>query len=238
MTRTTAIPFALDRDARVLVVAAHPDDETLGCGGTIARLAAAGLEIAVLAVTVGPLRHGISDPTRRRGEFTDACAQLGVATAHLAWPDDTGDLDITHSGRRLVDLLEHDTAVSLVRFHPAAVLIPAAGAFHQDHHAVHLAAFAAARPRPTGGPPAPRVVAGYHGPEDVGWTRVQERWPIQVDISDHWTVKKKALRCYPSQIPDEGHPRAINHIEATDRAAGRPIGVAYAETFTLYRMVC
>jgi LmbE family N-acetylglucosaminyl deacetylase len=238
MTPASGPPFTLGRDDRVLVIATHPDDETLGCGGTIARLVDAGLEVAVLAVTVGPLNHGTSDPARRGAEFTDACTALGVAAGRMGWSDDTGDLDISRSGRRLVDLLEHDTDVSLARFQPAALLIPAAGAFHQDHDAVHLAAFAAARQRPRAAGPAPRVVVGYRGIEDVSWTRVQERWPIHVNVSDHWPVKEKALRCYTSQVPETGHPRAISHIRALDRAAGGLIGVDYAETFTIYRMAC
>jgi LmbE family N-acetylglucosaminyl deacetylase len=238
MTATRPLPFTLSAGERMLVVAAHPDDETLGCGGTLARLADAGIEIAVLAVTASILRHGGSDPVRRRDELTAACDRLGVGAAHLAWPDITGNTDITQSGRRLVDLIEHDTEISLARFQPAAFLLPAAGAFHQDHDAVHLAAFAAARPRPGPAWLFPRIVAGYHGPEDQNWTRVPDRWPIQIDISDYWTTKEKALRCYPTQIPEDDHPRSIRNIEAIDRAAGGSIGVTYAEQFTLYRMAC
>ncbi|MGH3869131.1 MAG: PIG-L deacetylase family protein [Pseudonocardiaceae bacterium] len=66
---------------RVLVVAAHPDDETLGAGGTIVRLAASGIEVHVLAV--GCCRHPSSDPVRRVREFDEACAVLGARSTQL-----------------------------------------------------------------------------------------------------------------------------------------------------------
>lgn len=234
--------FGLSSDERVLVIAPHPDDETLGCGGTIARLTAAGVTVAVLVATVGPIHHhndgNIIEPALREAEFTKACATLGVETAHIAWPDEPGDLDITTQQRRLVDLIDHDSDLSVVTFQPTVLFIPAAGAFHQDHDAVHRAAFAAARPRPANGPAAPRIVLGYRGGAETAWSRGAERWPLSVDTSRHWATKESALSCYSSQIPSEGHPRAISQICAIDRATGGAIGVEYAETFCPYRFVC
>jgi LmbE family N-acetylglucosaminyl deacetylase len=84
------------RGSRVVVVAPHPDDEVLGCGGALALLARAGREIVVVGVTDGEGSHPGSiawTPTllarRRRGERADGLARLGVpAPAHaLGLPD-------------------------------------------------------------------------------------------------------------------------------------------------------
>ena len=78
---------------RVLVVAPHPDDETIGCGGTLALLADAGAEVRVVVVTDGEATAGSPHPptetaARRRGEAVAACAALGVgAPVHLGLPD-------------------------------------------------------------------------------------------------------------------------------------------------------
>src|SRR5262249_54056161 len=76
--------------ATVLVLAPHPDDETLGAGGTIARLTAAGAAVHVLAVACpdGSMWGGHSDPAVRVKEFQAACDILGVAERTVAC---TGD---------------------------------------------------------------------------------------------------------------------------------------------------
>ena len=70
-----------------LVIAPHPDDETLGCGGTIARKAELGVEVWVAFLTDGRHSHPVPDPAelgaRRRREARDAMEQLGIDPRHL-----------------------------------------------------------------------------------------------------------------------------------------------------------
>jgi LmbE family N-acetylglucosaminyl deacetylase len=220
----------------VLVVAPHPDDETIGPGATVARLAADGVEVHVLCVTVraSKMWGSSSEPSVREQEFGKACAALGVVTSTIAWVDETGELDISSRQRALVDLIERHEEVSLTTVQPTALFIPSAGGFHQDHQAVHRAGFAAARAHAPGLKPTPRMVLGYRGVEDR-WSAGDDCWRVHVDTSEHWPAKEEALRAYSTQIRAEG-PRSIEHISAVDAATGAGLSWRYAESFVPYRL--
>lgn len=171
---------------RVLVVATHPDDETLGMGGTIATLAAAGIVVETLAIgcVTAPMYLGTSDAATRTAEYDSACDVLGVGRRHIAWIDDDR---AAAPGRYLADLvalIEIGSGPSLATTRPDALFLPAGG-HHQDHQAVHRAALAAARPGGCAARPAPRLVAGYDGPEDRAWLAPGQRRPLLVDTAPH-----------------------------------------------------
>ena len=228
--------FGLRPGDRALVVAPHPDDETIGPGGTVARLAAEGVEVHVLCVTVRAARMygSVSDPSVRLAEFDKACAALGVARSVIAWVDETGDLDISARQRALVDLIERHEEVSLATARPRLMLIPSAGGFHQDHQAVHRAAFAAARVQTKGLKPTPELVLGYRGVEDR-WSAQNESWWAHVDTTRFWAAKEEALRAYGTQMRAEG-PRSVEQIRLTDTVTGSVLDFGCAESFVPYRM--
>ncbi|MYS19343.1 PIG-L family deacetylase [Streptomyces sp. SID4948] len=130
---------------RVVVVAAHPDDEVLGAGGTMALLADAGVSVTVVSITDGEASHAgskIVTPDRladlRAGELRDALAELGAGTAdivRLKVPD-------TEAAGH-----EEEVAAALAPLlHGAQLcLAPWIGDVHGDHEAAGRAALAAAR---------------------------------------------------------------------------------------------
>ncbi|ARF59797.1 PIG-L domain-containing protein [Streptomyces gilvosporeus] len=221
---------------RALVIAPHPDDETIGPGGTLARLAAEGVEVHVLCVTVRAAKMwgSSSEPSVRHQEFEKACAALGVMSSTIAWVDATGDMDICNRRRELVDLIERHEEVSLTAVRPHALFIPSAGGYHQDHQAVHEAGFAAARVQPAGLKPTPRIVLGYRGVEDR-WSAMNEAWWLHVDTSLFWQAKQEALQAYGTQMRPSG-PRSIEQIRGIDAATGSSWNCAYAESFVPYRL--
>ncbi|AJT62432.1 hypothetical protein T261_0743 [Streptomyces lydicus] len=229
--------FGLNSGDQVLVVAPHPDDETLGAGGTIARLTAAGIAVHVLAIvcTAQPRWGTTTNPQRRRDEFEAACDVLGVSGRDIAWADDNHAHHPSCHTADLVRLIEAGPHLSLTALSATALLMPAAGAFHQDHQLVHQAAYAAARP--SGALRSwPRVVLGVHGPEDHAWSPATRRACVLVDISDTSVVKDKALACYAGELRPSDHPRSVERIRALDTATGAAIGVERAEAFVPYRM--
>lgn len=130
------MPLALDlpQGSRVLVVAPHPDDETLGCGGTLALLRRRGCSVRVLVVTdgaAGDPAHYVDDVVAvRQAECRAALAQLGVEdVSFLGEPD--GALTV-HPGVR------HAFAQAFIQFRPDWVFAPAALDYHRDHVAVSL----------------------------------------------------------------------------------------------------
>ena len=221
------------------MIAAHPDDETLGAGGTIARLTSVGIAVHVLAVactTTPPDAGGSSDPAVRQAEFDAACDVLGVAERRIAWIDDDCARNPAAHLPELVALIESGPRPCLRTTRPQALLIPAGGSHHQDHQAVHQAGRAAARPGAGGHLPGPRVVLGFDGPEDRAWGHAAEGWPVMVDTTDTWAAKEKALGCYSSQLRQDPHPRSTGRIRALDIALGAGIGAQSAERFLPYRM--
>jgi LmbE family N-acetylglucosaminyl deacetylase len=148
---------ATDQAARrsALVIAPHPDDETLGCGARIRRARAAGHAVTIVVVGDGSGSHGSvgvdheSLRQRRTGELADACARLGVARDHvhqLGYPDD-GLAD------HLDDIVA-DLARVLREVGPDDVYVTCADEQHPDHAAAaHAAATAVAQCEP-----APRLL--------------------------------------------------------------------------------
>lgn len=234
---SAAAVFGLGAGDVVLVVAPHPDDETLGAGGTVARLTMAGADVHVLAVTcrTAPMWGGHSDPALRIKEFHAACDLLGVSGRHIAWVDDERGTHLEGHSRDLVELIESGSATSLEALNPQALLIPVADGFHHEHRAVHHAGLAAAR---LGGAdkPTPRIVLGFCGPDEC-WT-VDGTGRVHVDITHTWRLKEAALAAYGSQLRPAPHPRNIDAINIRDAATGLRAGVALAEAFVPYRMVC
>ena len=147
-----AHPLDFDRGARLLVVAPHPDDETLACGGLILHALAAGAAVRVLFATDGDnnpwpqrwleRRLWIDAAARRRwgerrrAEATAALAELGAGAVEmrwLGWPDQ----GLT---RRLVtdDDGVATLAAELAAFAPTHLVGPALSDRHPDHSALHL----------------------------------------------------------------------------------------------------
>lgn len=225
---------------RVLVIAPHPDDETLGCGGTIARLTRVGARVFVLAVVVGDLARlgGESRVADRLDEFTKACELLGVEASQVCWTDPERHMRLDRVSRlELVKLIEDDATVSLRAVRPEAVLMPASGGTNQDHIAVHRAAYVVMRPHADALKPAPPVVLGYSIPDERAWSRELEPASIAVDISQDLPTKLAALEAYGSQAQPAGHPRHLGHVEELDRMCGYDLGVEAAERFVPYRFV-
>ena len=226
---------------RVLVVAPHPDDETLGCGGTIARLTRVGARVFVLAVVVGdmPRVGGHSRVADRVDEFAKACELLGVERGDVCWRDPERHMRLdTVPQLDLVKLIEDEARVSLRAIRPEVVLMPAAGGTNQDHLAVHRAALVVMRPHVDDLKPTPPVVLGYSIPEERAWSTTPEPATISVDTSADLDTKLAALEAYRSQAQPAGHPRHLGHVETQDRMAGYDVGVQSAERFVPYRYVC
>ncbi|NJQ17563.1 PIG-L deacetylase family protein [Streptomyces bohaiensis] len=194
--------FPLPSAGRVVVLAAHPDDEVLGMGGTLARLVAAGVELTVVTVTDGERSHPDSrrvTPVQlaelRARELHRALSALGAdrtAPVRLGLPD-TGVARHEHElTRRLLPLLRG----------AVLCLAPWEEDRHGDHEAVGRAAGAAAAA--TAVPRAQYPVWMWHwarpGDPRVPWERAA-RIALPPPVRE---AKAAAVRCFTSQITDLG----------------------------------
>jgi bacillithiol biosynthesis deacetylase BshB1 len=194
----------------VLAIGAHPDDAELGCGATLALLAARGRRVGLLHLTRGE-RGTRGNEAERRSEAEAAARALGAAAVDFL---DCGDGALRHGEA------EEDALIAVIRRRrPELVLGPAPYDRHPDHgrahELVHAACFyAGLRQRGAGQPHRPAAVFSYmqHDPFPPSFI---------VDVSSTWERKLAALAEYRTQIhrPGAGAPAA----------AGPPTKVASRE---------
>ena len=220
---------------RVLVVAAHPDDEVLGCGGTMALLAHRGHEVYVLILGEGVTsRDNERDPDRRATEIAtlrkaakEASQILGVKKLFFEdFPDNRFDT---------VPLLELIKAVERVkkRINPDMVFTHFEGDLNIDHCLTARAVMTATRPLP--GESVHRVYA-FEVLSSTEWNFVSKFQPnVYFEITSFLERKIEALRCYESELKVFPHPRSVDGVKYLARLRGSETGVEAAEAFGLIR---
>lgn len=212
----------------VLVVAAHPDDEVLGCGGTIARHSREGDAVTVVIVCEGEsLRYGPGGVNQ--GEDIRAAADvLGVEEIHrLDFPDQRlDDFSLSEIIEPLVRVVEETR--------PRVVYTQYGGDYNRDHEAVFDAVEVATRPTVS----SIRRVYAYHTPSSTEWayprTFVPDTW---VDISATLDTKLEAMACYESELRDYPHPRSLEALEDRMKTWGSEACLEAAEVFMTVRSV-
>jgi N-acetylglucosamine malate deacetylase 1 len=217
----------------ILVIAAHPDDEVLGCGGVMARHAAQKDQVHVLVVTRGvPELYApeIIDESRR--ELKAAHKLLGVAETHfLDFPAPRLDMVPGHE-------IADGIAGIIHQVKPETIYIPHGGDIHQDHRAVYQATLVASRP--VNGCTVTQLLC-YETLSETEWApRVGEAAFIPtvfIDITEQMDIKLKAMACYHTQLKEFPHPRSLEAIRSLAMLRGATVGVRAAEAFALERQI-
>ena len=221
-------------DGPVLVVAPHPDDEVLGPGATVARLADEGRDVYVLIVTkADPSIFPDYSIEEGRREAVEADGVLGVRKT----------IFLEDFPAALLDTIPQSTlnrAVGEVvdQVAPDAVLIPFPGDLHVDHRRVAEAALVAARPTGDRRPPA---IVAYETLSETNWNAAHASPPFVpnafVDCSAFLGTKIHAMKRYASQVKPFPHERSLEAIRALAASRGAAVGVRAAEAFLLVRDV-
>ena len=220
----------------VLVIAAHPDDEVLGCGGTLLKLARAGAEIhlAFLADGIGARNP---DPAQRQAELDQRRAAaraaadiLGAASIHFdALPDNRLD------SIPLLDLTQRVEAL-IARHRPTTLLTHHVGDLNIDHRRTHQAVMTACRPQ--SGHPV-RTLLCFEVPSSTEWQPPGSGTPFTpnwfVDIGATLDGKLAALAAYAAEVRDWPHPRSREGVQYLARWRGATVGCEAAEAFMLAR---
>lgn len=218
---------------KVLVIAPHPDDEILGCGGTIARLSQSGAEVVVAIVTRG-MAPQFSDEfvANIRTEAKTSHAMVGVK--------ETVYLDLPAAALETVPATKlNGTLAKLVQdVRPDTLFVPFVGDIHTDHQLTFLAAMVAARPRDEY---APKRIYAYETLSETNWYApgVTPAFVpnVFIDITETLELKLDAFRCFESQVkifPDE---RSIEAIRALATVRGASMYLKAAEAFMLIRQI-
>jgi LmbE family N-acetylglucosaminyl deacetylase len=217
---------------RVLVFAAHPDDEVLGMGGTIAVHAVErGDSVRIVCVTDGSSTQYPGDAEKRaqkEDEARRAAVELGVEDyVHLDLPD------------MRLDTLAHVELNGVVEehvhaFEPATVYTPQPDV-NYDHRALFDSVAVATRPVPG---QAVRRLLTYAPTSSTEWTPAQVNWFVPnwfVDVSATFERKLAAFSRYGTEQRPYPHPRSERAIRAAAELHGASCGCEYAEPFVLVR---
>jgi LmbE family N-acetylglucosaminyl deacetylase len=217
----------------VLIVAAHPDDEVLGCGGTIARHTAEGSTVNVIFLADGVTARDRADSAerqRRQAAAHQAANCLGIHSVQFHnFPDNRLD---TIELIKIVQTIEQ----AIAQHQPDTVLTHHAGDVNIDHQRVHQAVVTACRPQP--GHPV-RTLLFFEVPSSTEWQppgsapAFTPNW--FVDISSTLDCKLNALDAYAEELRVWPHPRSLQAVEALARWRGATVGVEAAEAFILGR---
>ncbi len=220
---------------RVLIVAAHPDDEVLGCGATAARLAREGH-----AVSISILGEGL---TSRSGAERSDLADLHACARRAAEIIGAEDLCLHGLADNRFDTLPLLEVVKIVeeqiaQLRPEVVYTHHGGDLNVDHQITHRAVLTATRP--SEGHPV-REVYAFEIASSTEWAfqRFEPvfRPNVFVNIARELDAKIAAMAAYETESRPFPHPRSGEALEAAARRWGSVAGCAAAEAFELIRSV-
>ena len=227
----------MKENKRILVVAAHPDDEILSCGGTIVKMIRQGYEAHALILGEGVtsrddkrmVKERKSELDQLKGHVKKAGQTIGFKNVTVKdLPDNRFDsvplLDV-------VKIVEE----TKVKIKPSIIFTHYSNDLNIDHSVAYRAVITAARPM------AGEMVKEIYAFETVSST--EWMYPLSfspdvfVDISQTIEVKLKALKEYKVEMRDASHPRSIEGVELLAKLWGKKSGLGCAEAFKAVRIL-
>ena len=217
----------------VLVIAAHADDEALGCGGTMTHLGGGGCEVHSVFMTDGvSAREGTDDGEARRQAACLAANKMGSQEpSFLDFPDNAMDT---------VPLIDIARTVesAVARVSPATVLTHHHGDLNVDHEIVHRAVMTACRPQPGS---SVRTIMTFSVRSSTEWGIAKAGNAfvpnVFVDVTETLETKIEALRAYEMELRPFPHSRSIEAVEHEARLLGASCGLDAAEAFMMVRSI-
>lgn len=224
--------------SRTLVIAAHPDDEVLGCGGAIARYADAGMAVRVVFMAEGITARYTPDEfsrpdvqeqiARRNANAFRALKLLGVPESEV------------HVSLRPCCRLDQHAQIDLTKeieahmrdFRPTRIFTHADGDTNIDHRITHQCVLVAARPVHAG----LEAVFAFEVLSSTEWNPLRPFAPTAfVDIDATIDRKCQALAAYEGEMRPPPHPRSAEMVRGLARYRGAQAGFNHAEGFVLVR---
>ncbi len=222
----------------VLVAVAHPDDELLGEGGTIRRLANEGIHCHALILGEGLTSRGQKrDDTASfeldelKSDARNAAKIVGYETIDFVdFPDNRFDsIDLLDIIKKLSGYIE--------KYNPDTIFTHHHGDLNIDHRKACEAVLTACRP--VGKYNVKRIYA-FETPSSTEWNYMYESAftpNVYINVSDTFQAKVEGMKCYRSESTAYPHPRSSEALEALAMYRGSNIGCAKAEAFMLLREI-
>ena len=223
----------------VAIIAAHADDEVLGCGGTIARFIKEGCQVHVLLLADGETSRDDLDPENydhaksiRNKAALRANEILGTTSIKmLDFPDNMMD------GVILLDVVKEVEAF-ILNYRPNIVITHFANDVNIDHQITHQAVVVACRPQPDH---CVEELLFMEIASSTEWIPATGKAPFYpnywIDITEFIDTKMEALNAYEDELRQFPHPRSSEGVKALSTWRGCSVGVASAESFIAGRII-
>lgn len=224
--------------ANILIICSHPDDEVLGCGGTIAKYAKTHeIQVAILGEGVAARYAGTEESyneiQKLHTQSLVAGKILGVKSTpyFIDFPDNQFDTV------PLLDIAKQLESI-ILQTNPQTIYTHHSGDLNIDHRITLQAVLTAARP--TEGCPVKEIYT-FEVPSSTEWSfgRIGNSFSPNVfeDISGQIEVKLEALKAYKDEIREYPHPRSLEAVKIIAKRWGTVVGRQYAEPFELIRRI-
>lgn len=223
---------------RILVVAAHADDEVLGAGGTLTQAIRLGASAHVVILSTDSLSRNVDDEKKaylkkRRIDAANEAAKFGGWSLSLYdYPDNSFD---TVSHLNITKLIEKE----ITAFKPSVLITHFPGDINKDHQIIASAAVTASRPYSAFFPP---TILFFEIPSSTHWgfglpnnSFTPSLW-VSLSVDD-LTAKTHAIGIYADELRQAPHPRSVEGIQIQARYRGSEIGTDMAEAFVIARTI-
>ena len=215
----------------VLVVAAHPDDELLGLGGTLCKHRNDGDAITILILANGEdSRDQGADPQKRLAQAQQVAEKLGAKLHLFDLPDNQFD---TIALLTITKQVENKVAAC----QPNIVYTHHADDLNVDHRKTFEAVLTACRPQPGS---SVKKILSFETLSSTEWQAKNQQLfkpNYYIDITDTLKEKQELLSIYHDELREHPHPRSLEGVAILAHYRGIEVGVHAAEAFTLIRQI-
>ena len=228
---------------KILVVVAHPDDEVLGCGGTIARLSSEGHRVYVLILSRGITSRydAKTDDVRKKQQAQMKRLESQAQRASSIIGVDAKDLrlcDFPDNEFDTVPLLDIIKVIEKAKDHikPHIILTHYGNDLNIDHQITYKAVITAAQPQPD---EVVKEIYSFNVPSSTEWSYPLDFSPntfFELN-TEHIRLKREAMKAYKSEIRSESHPRSISAITLLAKVSGINIGTKHTKNFQCIRRI-
>ncbi len=220
---------------KILIVAAHPDDEVLGCFATVAKFIKQGYDAYTLILSGGKTSRGKVDENELhllQEEMKSANDFIGIKKVFIAnFPDNAFDS---------VSLLEIVKEIEKVKneIKPEIIFTHHFGDMNIDHQITHQAVLTATRPM---NDECVKTIYSMEVPSSTEWNSFSAQTAfipnVFFEVEDTIDLKIEAMAKYKSELREYPHPRSLQHLKELAKANGTKVGLNYSENFMLIRNV-
>ena len=219
----------------ILVIVAHPDDESISMGGTIRRHIDHGDSVYVASMTDGVSARGtLNDNVKKHRK---ACAHLASQALGFKWVECYDFPDNALDSCPLIEVVRCIEKAK-AKYQPNIVYTHSGADLNVDHRVIANAVLAAFRPQPDELCKEIRLFE-VASATDYGYPSITGRFSpnLFISIGDKWEAKVEALKAYSSEMRDYPHIRSIEGIKNLAKLRGNQVGVELAEAFEVIRKI-